>query len=121
MSRWNSCLAYLALAGLFGAAPPVRAQPGRPGGASRGPARREARPALPLRDVVLFSSGVGFFQRVGRLEGSGTVELSFRAEQVNDSLKSLVLLDPAGVGLPVTYPAKEPLPAAFRGTRLTVD
>jgi hypothetical protein len=59
--------------------------------------------ALPLRDVVLFSSGVGYFQREGRIQGRTVVPLSFRSEQVNDILKSLVLLDPAGQVKPVTY------------------
>src|SRR3569833_1229513 len=49
---------------------------------------------LPLHDVVLFSSGVGYFQRAGRINGSTSVPLSFRVEQVNDILKSLVLFDP---------------------------
>lgn len=71
-----------------------------------GPGRaQDAAPAqpLPLRDVVLFSSGVGYFQREGRIQGQTTVPLSFRADQVNDILKSLVLLDPAGQVRPVTY------------------
>src|SRR5439155_19592819 len=109
MTRRKSCFLYLALGSLLGPALPGRAQPARPAKQPRPAARPVAAPALPLRDVVLFSSGVGFFQRVGRLDGSATVDLAFRAEQVNDILKSLVLLDPAGIGLPVTYPAKEPV------------
>jgi hypothetical protein len=63
--------------------------------------------ALPLKDVVLFSSGVGYFQREGRVAGGASVDLSFRAEQINDILKSLVLIDPAGAVRPVTYNLKD--------------
>ena len=43
-------------------------------------AQDAASPGLPLRDVVLFSSGVGYFQRQGTVNGSTTVDLGFRAE-----------------------------------------
>jgi hypothetical protein len=66
-------------------------------------AQDAASPGLPLRDVVLFSSGVGYFQRQGTVNGSTTVDLAFRAEKVNDILKSLVVLDPGGAVRPVTY------------------
>ncbi len=60
-------------------------------------------PVLPLRDVVLFSSGVGYFGRQGRIDGACQIDLPFRATQISDILKSLVLSDPKnGIG-PVTY------------------
>ncbi|MHB9132996.1 MAG: hypothetical protein ACYDBB_18165 [Armatimonadota bacterium] len=65
---------------------------------------------LPITNVVLFSSGVGYFERSGTVLNDATVQLSFKPEQINDLLKSLVLLDLDGgkVGA-VTYGAKEPL------------
>jgi len=65
---------------------------------------------LPISDVVLFSSGVGYFQRSGMVTDDATVALSFKTEQINDLLKSLVLLDLDGgkVGA-VTYGAKDPI------------
>lgn len=75
-----------------------------------------ANTALPLRDVVLFSSGVGYFGRVGSAGGNaGSVELSFRSEQINDILKSLVVLDPQGKVQPVTYTTKDALGRRLRG------
>jgi hypothetical protein len=62
---------------------------------------------LPLHEVVLFNSGVGYFQREGRINGNASIDLSFRAEKINDILKSLVLLDPAGGVRPVTYTTKD--------------
>ena len=65
---------------------------------------------LPITDVVLFSSGVGYFQRAGTVTDNATVPLAFKPEQINDLLKSLVLLDLDGgkVGA-VTYGAKDPI------------
>lgn len=65
--------------------------------------------ALPLREVVLFSSGVGYFGRAGEVGGAGeaTISLPFRAAQVNDVLKSLVIFDAAGGVRPVTFATKD--------------
>ncbi len=63
---------------------------------------------LPVRDVVLFSSGVGYYQHAGEISGASTLNFSFRSEQINDLLKSLVLFDPAGQVKPVTYTAQDP-------------
>lgn len=51
---------------------------------------------LPLRQVVLFSSGVAYFERVGRMEGAGECRITVRRHQMPDLVKSLVLLDPGG-------------------------
>jgi hypothetical protein len=65
---------------------------------------------LPLTRVELFASGVGYFERQGPVDGSATVELSFRTEQINDILKSLVVQDLGGGSIaPVTYAPQEPL------------
>ena len=65
--------------------------------------------ALPLREVVLFSSGVGYFGRAGEVGGTeaATISLPFRAAQVNDVLKSLVIFDVAGGVRPVTFATKD--------------
>ena len=76
---------------------------------------------LPLRHVVLFSSGVGYFQRSGRIDGPASVDLSFRAEQVNDILKSLVLFDGAGGVRPVTYTTHDSIARQLRGAGRSID
>src|SRR5436190_23714063 len=48
---------------------------------------------LPIGQVVLFSSGVGYFQREGTVEGSQRVDLTFPAQDINDLIKSLTLRD----------------------------
>jgi hypothetical protein len=62
---------------------------------------------LPLRQVSLFSSGVGYFGRAGKVTGDGEVELFFRREDLNDVLKSLVITDPSGELRPATYTIDE--------------
>ncbi len=65
---------------------------------------------VPLTRVVLFSSGVGYFQHQGTVDGDATVGMSFRVEQINDILKSLVLQDMGGGRIgPVTYAPQDPL------------
>jgi len=67
-------------------------------------------PRLPLSEVVLYTSGVGYFQHDGAVNGRGEVELRFRADQVNDLLKSLVTQDFDGgqVGV-MTYDSRDPI------------
>src|SRR5262245_61636853 len=48
---------------------------------------------LPIGQVVLFSSGVGYFQREGQIEGTARVDLSFPVTDINDLIKSMVLRD----------------------------
>ena len=52
--------------------------------------------AMPLRDVVLFSSGVGYFGRAGEVKGKTSIPLTFRTGEINDVLKSLVIFDKSG-------------------------
>ncbi len=51
---------------------------------------------LPLRRVVLYSNGVAFFERRGIVSGNAEITLQFKQSQVNDVLKSMVVLDLGG-------------------------
>src|SRR5690242_15509407 len=65
------------------------------------------RTAVPVKRVVLFSSGVGYFEHDGTVRGNGTAELRFKTDQINDVLKSLVLQDrDGGRATTVTYPSQ---------------
>ena len=72
----------------------------------------EAKPAveLPVSQVVLFNSGVGYFARSGEVTGDARVELSFPETDINDLLKSLTLED-FGKGRieTVGYDSREPI------------
>ncbi len=48
---------------------------------------------LPLRRVILYKHGVGYFERQGKVNDDQQVSFSFDASQMNDVLKSLVVLD----------------------------
>jgi hypothetical protein len=48
---------------------------------------------LSIGQVVLFSSGVGYFQREGTVDDDARVDLSFPVVDVNDLIKSMVLRD----------------------------
>lgn len=65
---------------------------------------------VPVRQVVLFSSGVGYFEHDGAVRGAAATELRFKTTQINDILKSLVLQDEGGGSIgAVTYPSLDPL------------
>ena len=51
---------------------------------------------VPVKRVVLFNSGVGFFQHDAEVEGTRKVELKFNVSDINDLLKSLVVQDRGG-------------------------
>jgi hypothetical protein len=50
---------------------------------------------LPVREMVLYKHGVGFFVRQGEVEGE-KVALTFRSDEINDVLKSLAAFDQTG-------------------------
>ena len=69
-----------------------------------------ANPDLPLKRVVLFSSGVGFFEHRGDVDGDQTIEMRFDTAAINDLLKSMVVQDFGGGHIStVTYSSREPL------------
>jgi len=64
---------------------------------------------LPLRRVVLYKSGIGYFEHDGHVRGNEDVEIDLTSGQLNDVLKSLTALDFSGgriVG--ASYNSQEP-------------
>jgi len=53
----------------------------------------QATDRLPVRRVVLYKSGVGYFEHVGRVRGNQDVTIDFTSGQLDDVLKSLTALD----------------------------
>ncbi|MBU4399895.1 MAG: DUF4139 domain-containing protein [Planctomycetes bacterium] len=65
---------------------------------------------LPLKRVVLFSSGVGFFEHSGQVKDDAAVEMKFNVDDINDLLKSMVVQDlDGGQVSTVTYGSKDPI------------
>src|SRR2546423_12353658 len=48
---------------------------------------------LPIRRVILYSNGVAYIERRGTVSGHAEIDLSFKPSQVDDVLKSMVVLD----------------------------
>lgn len=48
---------------------------------------------LPIRRVILYSNGVAYIERRGIVSGNAEINLSFKQSQVDDVLKSMVVLD----------------------------
>ena len=65
---------------------------------------------IPLKKVVMFSSGVAFYERAGEVEGDKTVDLRFNTRDINDLLKSMVLQDDGGGRIStISYGSKDPI------------
>ena len=69
---------------------------------------------LPVRRVVLYKNGVGYFEHTGRISGNQEIKIDFTSSQLNDVLKSLTVLDLnggkiAGVGYNSVAPISEQL------------
>jgi hypothetical protein len=65
---------------------------------------------LPVREIVLYKNGIGYFRRAGELKAGESARLEFQAEDMNDVLKSLTILDEAGAKVAgVRYDSSEPL------------
>src|SRR5215472_9107323 len=74
---------------------------------------------LPVRRVVLYKNGVGYFEHSGRVRGTQEVTIDFTTSQLNDVLKSLTVLD-LGKGhiTGVSYNSTAPLDQRLRALRL---
>ena len=79
--------------------------------AATAPAAPAKKPAdLPLNRVVLFTSGVGFFEHGGKVSGDARIDLKFNVNDINDLLKSMVLEDQGGGRIStVTYGSRDPI------------
>jgi hypothetical protein len=76
---------------------------------------------VPVKVVVLFSSGVGYFEHAGAIKGTSRAELRFKTNQINDILKSLVLEDlNGGKVTAVTYPSQDPVAKTLRSFQIDI-
>ncbi len=54
---------------------------------------RSSADQLPIKRVILYSNGVAYVERRGIVTGAAEINLSFKQSQVDDVLKSMVVLD----------------------------
>lgn len=52
-----------------------------------------AQDKLPVKRVVLYKNGIGYFEHLGQVRDNQDVDISFTSGQLNDVLKSLTVLD----------------------------
>ncbi|MGA8741988.1 MAG: hypothetical protein WB561_12465 [Terracidiphilus sp.] len=65
---------------------------------------------LPVRKVVLYKNGVGYFEHAGTVSGNQRVAIDFTSPQLNDVLQSLTVLDEGGGRIAgVNYNSTTPL------------
>lgn len=70
---------------------------------------------LHVKRVAIFSSGVAFYECEATVEGNATAELTFRTEQINDIIKSMVVqdLDGGTIGA-ISYASRDPIEKTLR-------
>jgi hypothetical protein len=65
---------------------------------------------IPIREVILYKSGVGYFERGGLLPPGESARLDFKASDMNDVLKSLTISGQNGVKVTgLRYDSSQPL------------
>jgi hypothetical protein len=75
--------------------------------------------SLPVRKVVLYKNGVGYFEHSGRVWGNQDLRIEFTTAQLNDVLKSLTLVDLNGGRISaVHYNSVAPLDVQLRGLQI---
>jgi hypothetical protein len=67
---------------------------------------------LPVREVILYKNGIGYFVRSGEVKAGEPARLEFKAGEMNDVLKSLVIFEEGGGKISgLRYDSSEPLAA----------
>jgi hypothetical protein len=85
------------------------------------PAAEKAQADVPVKVVVLFSSGVGYFEHGGTVKGTTSTELRFKTNQINDILKSLLLQDMGGGKVTtVVYPSQDPINKTLKSFQVDI-
>jgi len=65
---------------------------------------------------VVFDSGVAYFEHTGQVDGDAVMRMNFRAGQINDLLKSMLVMDLSGQGTVsgVNYASQDPVARALK-------
>ena len=88
----RSTLAVLAIL-VISLGPCARPSESARGVPAKGTATHTGEQSLPLRRVILYSNGVAYFERRGKVTGHAEINLSFKDSQMDDVLKSMIVLD----------------------------
>ena len=78
--------------------------------------------ALPVRRVVLYKTGVGYFEHLGKVRNRQDVTIRFTSAQLDDVLKSLTTMDLGkGQVTGISYNSVAPLSQRLGALRLPLD
>ena len=85
---------------------------------------RDAQPVspgadIPLKKVVILTSGLAYYEHSGSVNGEVRIDLPFRIDAVNDALKTLVINDPSSANPVVSYQSENTLLQTLRS--LSID
>jgi hypothetical protein len=79
----------------------------------------DASSRLPVKRVVLYKNGVGYFEHAARVHGNQELAIDFTTSQLNDVLKSLTVVDLGDGRISgVRYNSIAPLDERLKGLRL---
>ncbi len=90
-------------------------------GAAADPAKNFSADDIPLKKVTLYSSGVAHYVHEGTVAGSGNIALLFSPAQINDVLKSLVVMDPGAKSLAVNYQSEDTLRKTLESLKIDLS
>jgi hypothetical protein len=77
---------------------------------------------LPVRRVILYKTGVGYFEHQGQVHGDQIMQIDFTSGQLNDVLQSLTILDLNGGRIAgVDYNSEAPLSQRMGMLRLPLE
>jgi hypothetical protein len=86
---------------------------------SAAPVTGDSSARLPVKRVVLYKNGVGYFEHTARVHGTQDLSIDFTTSQLNDVLKSLTAVDlGAGRVSSVRYNSIAPLDERLKSLRL---
>src|ERR1700722_12627741 len=77
---------------------------------------------IPIREVILYKSGVGYFERGGTLRSGESARLAFKASDMNDVLKSVTISGQNGAKITgLRYDSSEPLDQKLANFPFKID
>jgi len=91
MRRCLQVILALALASHSFAQTKLTAKPSKP--EPTAPVAADSSARLPVKRVVLYKNGVGYFEHTARVHGTQELSIDFTTSQLNDVLKSLTAVD----------------------------
>jgi len=76
---------------------------------------------IPLKKVVILTSGLAYYEHSGSINGQASVNLPFKLDTVNDALKTLVISDPSSSNPSVTYQSSNTLIQTLRSLNIDLS